>query len=151
MRNVDPLTQYFFLNLDMEVTDNSDRSSLRGVGCRLEIEEISQRAELHQEDTADTHAARFRMSRRRERTTYGQPMVEIVVHINMLHRQSTAGQYWSERFMKGVAHTSIHDPYTGSTAGDMARLGDKVARERYWAIAMETLDNVVTSYTPTNC
>lgn len=150
MRNVDPTTQYLFLNIDMEVTDPTDRASLRGVGCRLAVEEISERAELHNEDTAESYAAKFRMNSRSVMCTLGgRPMVEIVVHVNMLHRGTKPGSYWTQRFMKGVAHTSIHDPYTGSTAGMMAQHGEEKGRAGYWDTAMASLDKVVTSYVHT--
>lgn len=150
MRNVDPSTQYLFLNIGMEVTDPTDPSSMRGVGCHLAIEEISERAELRNQDTAETYAARFRMHSRSARCTLrGRPMVQIVVHVNMWHRRPTPGRYWTERFVNGVAHTSIHDPHTGSTAAMMALHGEEKGRAGYWATAMESLNNVVTSYAHT--
>lgn len=52
MRRVDAATQYLMLNIDMELAVPNEQWSLRGVGARVWIKEIAERADLHPEETA---------------------------------------------------------------------------------------------------
>lgn len=147
MRSVNPATQYLMLNIDVEIPH--DRSSLRGVGGRLTVEDISRRAELHPEETAESWHARFRMHRTGAATPLPEDrVVQIVIHVNMVERQADPLVFHTSRFMSAVAQTEIHDPYDPLTAGNMVLYGAEVARGRYWRQAEQLLDQIIVEYRP---
>lgn len=149
MGRVDPATQYLMLHIDMELAVPNDRSSLRGVGARLGIEEICRRAELHPEETAASWDARFRMHRKGWKRLIPQdPLVQIVVHVNMMERQADPLLFHTSRFMSAVCHTRIHDPYAPPTGTNMALQGEEAGRAGYWWVAGQTLDSIVEAYKP---
>lgn len=147
MRSVNPATHYFMLNVDVEVPN--DRASLRGLAARLTIEDISQRAELHPENTAESWNARFRMHRMGETPPLPEDrVVQIVVHVNMCERQADPLLVHMSRFMCAVAQTEIHDPYDPPTAINMVLYGEEDARARYWRKVEDILDGIIRAYRP---
>lgn len=147
VRRVDAATQYLMLDIDMEVTVENERTILRGVGARLGIEEIAQRAELHPEETAESWKAKYRIHRTGAlRPIEHERMAEIVVHINRLERQADSLMFHTSRFMSTVAYTAIHDPCGGVDGANMGVLRDEARRAGYWSALQQHLDTIVQGY-----
>lgn len=147
VRRIDVATQYLMLDLDMEVVVEKEGTILQGVGVRLGIEEIAQRAELHPEDTAESWKAQYQIHRTGGlRPIDHEQMAEIVVHVNRLERQADPLMFHTSRFKSTVAYIAIHDPCGGVDGANMGVLRDEARRAGYWRVLLQHLDTIVQGY-----
>lgn len=146
MGNVDPSTQYLFFKIYVELAIPNSRASIRGLHTELTIEETLQRPHLHQEESAASWDAKFRIQRNGGRTRLlNERLVEVLVHVCMTEDTPDPEVFMTRQFVHAVAHTQIIDPYAEPTRAEMSRLGEDRFRDKFWATACLILHKMATT------
>lgn len=149
MKDINVDTQYMFLEIFAEMKTPNKRSSLRGIGALLTIENKCDRGRLHDQDTAEGWDARFAMEKNaRGRVLDPQRSVQIMVDVIMVEGQPQSNVVDTPIYVNACTHGWIHSPYDPPTAEALARDGETKARKGFWTESIGMINDLVQSYRP---
>lgn len=127
---LNPATDYMFLDIFTEMRDRTKPSTLRGISCQIKVEKKCDRAELHDEENAESWDARFRMHLNTRRKPCPSATVQIMVNVNMTEREShwPPGQIYIPFYFHCCSHGWIHDLNDAPTGEQVKRDGVEKAK-----------------------